>query len=551
MTPRYLINPGFSAKIYPYSDCIIIGSGIAGLSTAIRLSKHNIKVLTKSSLSTSTTWYAQGGVAAAIKKPDWWKNHYEDTIAAGQGLCDRKAVEILVKNAPAMIENLIEIGTNFDIIDGEISLTTEGGHSYPRVLHAGGDATGEEVEKSLVSFTRELKKVDFIPDYFILDILTSGNRCLGVTGFDVKRGDIEIHPSSNVLIATGGIGRLYEISTNPSISTGDGIAMAYRAGAEIMDIEFVQFHPTVFRTNDGELFLISEALRGEGAYLRDCRGNRFMAGKHPLEELAPRDIVVKEMIKTMDRSKCNFVYLDATHIPKSRLKIRFPNIISKLKENGLALEKDLIKVSPAEHYLNGGIWTDYNGRTSIEGVFSCGEAAATGAHGANRLASNSLMEGLVYGWRIYQDIEEKIKKSDGDKKETLSDLNKIIGKFKKDIRNNQIIQDRYMDTKTLISKLRSIMSQNAGILRNRSGLDGAGEFVSFHIENKNLYDRKDKDALEFANMLAAANLIIKAAVIREESRGTHMRSDFPERDDKNWKKHIILKKDKVSFKKVR
>jgi len=541
----------FLSSLIDCSDCIIIGSGIAGLSTAIRLSKHNIKVLTKSSLSTSTTWYAQGGVAAAIKKPDWWKNHYEDTIAAGQGLCDRKAVEILVKNAPAMIENLIEIGTNFDIIDGEISLTTEGGHSYPRVLHAGGDATGEEVEKSLVSFTRELKKVDFIPDYFILDILTSGNRCLGVTGFDVKRGDIEIHPSSNVLIATGGIGRLYEISTNPSISTGDGIAMAYRAGAEIMDIEFVQFHPTVFRTNDGELFLISEALRGEGAYLRDCRGNRFMAGKHPLEELAPRDIVVKEMIKTMDRSKCNFVYLDATHIPKSRLKIRFPNIISKLKENGLALEKDLIKVSPAEHYLNGGIWTDYNGRTSIEGVFSCGEAAATGAHGANRLASNSLMEGLVYGWRIYQDIEEKIKKSDGDKKETLSDLNKIIGKFKKDIRNNQIIQDRYMDTKTLISKLRSIMSQNAGILRNRSGLDGAGEFVSFHIENKNLYDRKDKDALEFANMLAAANLIIKAAVIREESRGTHMRSDFPERDDKNWKKHIILKKDKVSFKKVR
>ncbi len=551
MTPRYLINPGFSTKIHPYADCIIIGSGIAGLSTAIRLSEHTIKVLTKSSFSASTTWYAQGGVAAAIKKPDGWKKHYEDTITAGQGLCDRKAVEILVKNAPEMIENLIEIGTNFDIIDGEISLTTEGGHSYPRILHAGGDATGEEVEKSLVSFTRELKKVNFIPDYFVLDILTSENRCLGVTGFDTKRGEIEIHPSSNVLISTGGIGQLYEISTNPSISTGDGIAMAYRAGAEIMDIEFVQFHPTVFRTNDGELFLISEALRGEGAYLRDCRGNRFMIGKHPLAELAPRDIVVKEMIKTMEISRCNFVYLDATHIPMSLLKIRFPNIISKLNENGLTLEKDLVKVSPAEHYLNGGIWTDYNGRTGIEGVFSCGETAATGAHGANRLASNSLMEGLVYGWRIYQNIGEKLKKSNSGQKETLSDLNKLIEKSKKEIRSSKVLKGSPMDIDTLILKLRSMMSQNVGILRNRAGLERAAEFVNFHIENKNLYDRKDIDALEFANMLTVADLIIKSALIREESRGTHLRSDFPERDDKNWKKHIILKKDKVRFKKVR
>ncbi len=551
MTPRYLINPGFSTKILPYSDCIIVGSGIAGLSTAIRLSGYNIKVLTKSSFSTSTTWYAQGGVAAAIKKPDGWRKHYEDTITAGQGLCDRKAVEILVKNAPAMIENLIEIGTNFDIIDGEISLTTEGGHSHPRILHAGGDATGEEVEKSLVSYTRELKKVKFIPDYFVLDILTSGNRCLGVTGFDEKSGEIEIHPSPNVLIATGGIGQLYEISTNPSISTGDGIAMAYRAGAEIMDIEFVQFHPTVFRTNNGELFLISEALRGEGAYLRDCRGNRFMIGKHPLAELAPRDIVVKEMIKTMDMSRCNFVYLDATHIPMSLLKIRFPNIISKLNENGLSLEKDLIKVSPAEHYLNGGIWTDYNGRTSIEGVFSCGETAATGAHGANRLASNSLMEGLVYGWRIFQNIDEKLKKSNSGQKEILSDLNKLIERSNKDIRSSRLPEGRPMDIKTLILRLRSMMSQNVGILRNRAGLDLAGEFADFHIENKNLYNRKDKDAIEFANMLTVANLIIRAALIREESRGTHLRSDFPERDDKIWKKHIILKNDKVKFKKVR
>ncbi len=549
--PRYLINPTFSINTYPYSDCIIIGSGIAGLSTAIRLSEHSIKVITKSSPSTSTTWYAQGGIAAAIKKPDWWKKHFEDTIVAGQGLSDKKAVEILAKNAPSMIEKLIEIGTKFDIVEGEISLTTEGGHSHARVLHAGGDATGEEIEKKLVSFTNGLKQVDFNSDYFVLDILTSKNKCLGVIGLDLKKDTLEIHPSSNVLIATGGIGQLYELSTNPSISTGDGIAMAYRAGVDIMDIEFVQFHPTVFRTHDNRLFLISEALRGEGAYLRDCRGNRFMVGKHHQEELAPRDIVVKEMIKTMDKSKCNFVYLDATHIAESHLKIRFPNIISKLKENGLDLKRDLIKVSPAEHYLSGGIKIDYDGKTSIEGLYSCGETSATGAHGANRLASNSLMEGLVYGWKIYQDIEKKLRsQSKNIARETLSGINKIIEESKNTVKDNSAPASARIDIKTLISSLRSIMSTDVGILRDRSGLDEAKEFIDFHIGNQNLYNKKDIDMLEFVNMLTVADLIIKAAIIREESRGTHLRSDFPEKDDKSWKKHIILKKDKVSFKKV-
>ena len=551
MIPRYLINPSYAVKTYPYSDCIIIGSGIAGLSTAIRLSKHNIKVLTKSSPSDSTTWYAQGGIAAAIKKPDQWKKHYEDTLIAGQGLSDKKAVEILVKNAPSMIEKLIEIGTKFDITRGEISLTTEGGHSHPRVLHAGGDATGEEIEKKLVSFTRELEQVNFRPDYFVLDILTSEDRCIGVIGLDLLTSSIEAHPSSNVLIASGGVGQIYELSTNPSISTGDGVAMAYRAGAEIMDIEFVQFHPTVFKTNDNKLFLISEALRGEGAYLRDCRGNRFMTGKHPQKELAPRDIVVKEMIKTMDKSKCNFVYLDATHIPESHLKIRFPNIIFKLKENGLDLTKDLIKVSPAEHYLNGGIRTGYDGRTNIEGLYSCGETAATGAHGANRLASNSLMEGLVYGWKIYQDIEERLKsKTVKEERRVLSGIDSTLIESAGTSGKKKAPGGTKLDILTLISSLRNMMSREVGILRDRPGLEEAREFVQFHIGNENLYNRTDKNIIEFANMLTVANLIIKSASIREESRGTHMRFDFPDRDDKNWKKHIILKKDKVDFKKV-
>lgn len=552
MLPRYLISPSFCQKIHKYCDCIVIGSGIAGLSTAMRLAKNNnIKVLTKSSLSDSTTWYAQGGIAAAIKKPDFWKNHYEDTITAGQGLCDRKAVEILVKTAPKMIEDLIEIGTNFDISEGEISLTTEGGHSYPRILHAGGDATGEELEKKLVSHSKGLKQINFFPEYFVLDILVYKNKCIGVLGMDINTGKIEIHPASNIVIASGGIGQIYDLSTNPPISTGDGIAMAYRAGTSIMDIEFVQFHPTVFKTKDSKLFLISEALRGEGAYLRDCHGNRFMVGRHPRAELAPRDIVVKEMIRVMDNSGCNYVYLDATHIPESHLKIRFPNIISKLRENGLDLKKDLIKVSPAEHYLNGGIKTDYKGKTNIEGLYCCGEAAATGAHGANRLASNSLMEGLVYGWKIYKDIEKKLEqKNPEDENKTIECINKLLNEAKIKKSKAGKFNDNKLDIKTFISDLKNIMTKKVGILRDAQSLKEAGEFVDFHINSGYLYNKRDKNILEFANMLTVASLIIKAASLREESRGTHQRNDFPYKDDKNWKKHIILKQNKVYFKDV-
>ena len=552
MLPRYLISPSFCQKIHKYCDCIVIGSGIAGLSTAMRLAKNNnIKVLTKSSLSDSTTWYAQGGIAAAIKKPDFWKNHYEDTITAGQGLCDRKAVEILVKTAPKMIEDLIEIGTNFDISEGEISLTTEGGHSYPRILHAGGDATGEELEKKLVSHSKGLKQINFFPEYFVLDILVYKNKCIGVLDMDINTNKIEIHPASNIVIASGGIGQIYDLSTNPPISTGDGIAMAYRAGTSIMDIEFVQFHPTVFKTKDSKLFLISEALRGEGAYLRNCHGTRFMVGRHPRAELAPRDIVVKEMIRVMDKSGCNYVYLDATHIPEGHLKIRFPNIISKLRENGLDLKKDLIKVSPAEHYLNGGIKTNYKGKTNIEGLYCCGEAAATGAHGANRLASNSLMEGLVYGWKIYKDIEKKLEqKNPEDENKTIEYINKLLDEAKIKKSKAGKFNDNKLDIKTFISDLKNIMTKKVGILRDAQSLKEAGEFVDFHINSGYLYNKKDKDILEFANMLTVASLIIKAASLREESRGTHQRNDFPYKDDKNWKKHIILKQNKVYFKDV-
>ncbi|MBM3704982.1 MAG: L-aspartate oxidase [Actinobacteria bacterium] len=575
MFPRYIINPSFARRINEWCDCIVIGSGIAGLSTAIRVSGFTrVMVLTKSRLSESTTWYAQGGIAAAIKKPDWWKVHYRDTIEAGQGLCDTVAVEKLVKNAPRMIEDLLEMGISFDISGGEISLTTEGGHSYPRVLHAGGDATGEEIENKLVKHSKTFSNIEFHPEHLALDVLTGDDgRVLGVISLNLENSSLEIYPSDSVVIASGGIGHLYEVSTNPSISTGDGIAMSWRAGASLKDIEFIQFHPTVFKTNDGHLFLITEALRGEGAYLRDSNGKRFMAGRHPKAELAPRDIVVKEMVKVMAQQNMNFIFLDATHIPEKLLKVRFPNIISKLMENGLKLSTDLIKVFPAAHYLNGGIRTDLKGKTDIGGLYACGETAATGAHGANRLASNSLIEGLVFGWEISKDIIKKLEnKKSSSKIRSLGDLEKLLSCCRKNIQEDVTgIKDNYrgqnnvqssamklkhLDAKTAAlleettAEFRHMMSKNVGILRDSRGISASENFIKSALKKTEIFNIADKIAIELANMLNVGYLVGRAAGIRCESRGTHQRSDFTEQDDVIWKKHIILKKDTVNFEPV-
>ena len=549
MLPRYLINACDIKKIHGFSDCIIIGSGIAGLSTAIRISKYaKVKVLTKSNLSESTTWYAQGGIAAAVKRPDWWKIHYADTIEAGQGLCDSTAVEKLVKSAARMIEDLVELGITFDITGGEISLTTEGGHTYPRVLHAGGDATGEEIEKKLVKYSGTFSNIDFLSEHLAVDIITDSGRAAGIIALDIKDNTAHIHPCSNVVIASGGIGQLYYVSTNPSISTGDGIAMAHRAGASIKDIEFIQFHPTVFKTNDGHLFLITEALRGEGAYLRDSNGRRFMVGRHPKAELAPRDIVVKEMVRVMAEQNLHFIFLDATHVPEKLLKVRFPNIIAKLKENGLNLGTDLIKVFPAAHYLNGGIKTGLKGRTDIGGLYACGETAATGAHGANRLASNSLIEGLVFGWEISRDIIRKIKNKNKSSNDRI--LAKIK-EFAKSSCSGQVPESRpSANTSGLIPDFRKMMSANVGILRDEKSLKNALEYIDSTVKKYLCPVSANKETIEFANMLTVGHLISKAALLRTESRGTHLRNDWPKKDDTSWKKHIILKNDDSHFEPV-
>jgi len=415
--------------------------------------------------------------------------------------------------------------------------------------------------KKLVIYSRNHSKIDFYPEYLAIDIVTHNGAVLGITALNHSNNRVELHPSSNVVIASGGIGQLFELTTNPSISTGDGIAMAYRAGASIKDIEFMQFHPTVFKTNEGSLFLITEALRGEGAYLRDAEGKRFMVGMHPRAELAPRDIVVKEMVKVMKQQNLKFLFLDATHLPESMLKIRFPNIIIKLKENGLDLHRDLIKVFPAAHYLNGGIETDLKGRTGVRGLYACGECAATGAHGANRLASNSLIEGLVFGWEISKDIIKKTKDDVEGKAalKTAAVLNKILsGRSKSDFLKTDLKSRNGAKLKSLssskindiISDFRHIMSADVGILRDEQSLARAGQFISEVLDTYDIYNKPDENVIRLANMLTVGYLIIKAAALRKESRGTHQRNDYPATDDKKWKKHIILKGDQVNFEPV-
>jgi L-aspartate oxidase len=451
-----------------------------------------------------------------------------------------------------MIEDLFELGIIFDISGGEISLTTEGGHSFPRVLHAGGDATGEEIEKKLVKYSKTFSRIKFFPEYLAVDIITFKNKVLGVLALNIRENAVEMHPTDNVVIASGGIGQLFELTTNPPISTGDGIAMAYRAGASIKDIEFMQFHPTVFKTNEGKLFLITEALRGEGAYLRDKNGNRFMVGAHPKAELAPRDIVVKEMVKVMKAQNIQSIDLDATHIPESFLKLRFPNIIAKLRENGLNLHTDLIKVFPAAHYLNGGIKTDLKGNTDIKGLYACGECAATGAHGANRLASNSLIEGLVFGWEISKEVIAKAGKSSVTEVENiLRQLEKITCENIKNGVQSSAAGNKVKLIESLMESFRHVMSHSVGIHRDEESLKEAQDFIVQLLKKNDFYNITNISAVELLNMLTVGSIIIKAAMLRKESRGTHQRNDYPLKDDKNWKKHIVLKGDDVEFEPVK
>lgn len=529
MIPRYLVNFDLSELKVVDTDVIVIGSGIAGLYTAIRAGEdHHVTMITKRSLMESNTRYAQGGIAAVFSEEDSPQSHREDTLLAGAGLCSSEAVDILVQEGPYRVKELMKLGTAFDLVDGEIALTKEGAHSHRRILHANGDATGYEIVRALSEQVAGASSIELWDDHYVIDLITEGEECLGALVQKPDGNRVFLRGKKATILCSGGAGQLYRYTTNPEVATADGIAMAYRAGAEIRDMEFIQFHPTSLCYPGAPRFLISEAVRGEGAVLRNIHGERFMERYHELLELAPRDIVARAIVAEMEATKSSVVYLDITHEDPDTIKHRFPTIYETCLTYGLDLTTDWIPVAPAAHYMMGGVRTGAYGETNIHRLFACGEVSSTGVHGANRLASNSLSEAIVFGGRIVERISR------------LTPLN-LTGEgiacsdHRPDAVMQPIVERRL--------KLQKVMVRQVGLRRSREGLLKGIEELKRQLP---LFESAlhTREQLEFANMLTSALLLAESALAREESRGGHYREDFPDRDDARWRKHMIRHREK-------
>lgn len=527
MIPQYLIDFELNDLPVVETDVIVIGSGIAGLYTAIMASAtQNVLLITKKSLLESNTRYAQGGIAAVTAEDDSPAYHRQDTLLAGAGLCSSAAVDVLVNEGPVGVQELIRLGTMFDVENGELALTQEGAHSHRRILHANGDATGYEIVRALSIQVEMLHNIEVWDDHFVIDLITEQGECHGalVQMPDGKR--VFVRGRATVM-CSGGAGQLYRYTTNPEVATADGVAMAYRAGAEIRDMEFIQFHPTALSYPGAPRFLISEAVRGEGAVLRNIRGERFMPKYHDLLELAPRDIVARAIVSEMEATGSTFVYLDITHESPEMVRHRFPTIYETCMQYGLDLSSDWIPVSPAAHYMMGGIKTNLHGESSVKRLFACGEVSSTGVHGANRLASNSLSEAIVYGSRIVERIKS-LPEPSGDP------LHVSFHLGRRDAPSQAMVEKRL--------KLQKVMVRYAGLRRNRDTLLRAAEELGRQLPLfQSLLSKREE--YEFANMLTASLLVVQGALGREESRGAHYREDFPERNDSVWQKHIVHTRD--------
>ncbi len=499
------------------TDFVVVGAGVAGLSAAIELaSAGRVLVIAKDTLRESSSEYAQGGIAAALNDDDEVELHEHDTIVAGDGLCNVKAVHTLVEEGPAAIERLIEWGTAFDREGAKLLFAREGAHSRNRVLHAHGDSTGREILRTLRQKASSLENISFQTFSAVTDILRHNGEAAGVFAFDeTTQSSAAIH-SRAVLLGTGGLGRVFENTTNPDVATGDGVACAYRAGAVISDIEFVQFHPTALYVPGVPRFLLSEALRGEGAYLRNPSGERFMERYHPLKELAPRDVVSRSILMELRATGGASAFLDLTHLPAGFVRDRFPRIYQTCLQYGIDLETAWAPVRPAAHYAMGGVQTDLLGRTTIPRLFAAGEVACTGVHGANRLASNSLLEGVVFGARA------------GKAMASCSALSESCGQRSRDVLFPVIAEQ----------DLRAIAWNACGVLRNGPELAAAAKrLLARHSES---CDSPDRAKFELRNMHQVAFLISLAALAREESRGGHYRTDFPLKSAA-FEKHSIIR----------
>lgn len=514
------------------SEVLVLGSGIAGLYTAIKASEHfQVTVLTKKTIEESNTEHAQGGIAVAIDEADSPTLHFEDTLRAGAGLCDPLAVRVLVEEGPGCVEELMGMGAEFDRHDGELALTREAAHSQRRILHALGDATGWEIERALVAKVKESPSVRALEGRFLVDLLENNRGdIVGAIVLDEETGELEGHLAKAVVLATGGLGRVYRFTTNPSVATGDGMAVALRAGADLMDMEFVQFHPTALLIPNAPRFLISEAVRGEGAHLINAAGTRFMENV-PGKELAPRDVVARAIWKEMNQSP---VYLDFHPIGRERILKRFPKIHQTCLKYGIDVLTTPLPVAPAAHYMMGGIATNSYGETSLPHLYAAGECACNGVHGANRLASNSLLDGLVFGARIVEKIREKIEVIQPSWEGVLSPDEKPNG-------TGTYGSEKHFDG-NLRSRIQDLMWDTVGILRDEAGLRRATELLAAW-EQEGLPTRCIED-LETVNMLTVGLVIATAALGRQESRGGHYRSDYPMRNDEFWRKHSLQRKEK-------
>jgi L-aspartate oxidase len=520
------------------ADVIVVGSGIAGLTAALRLRRRVDRVLlvTKTVLDEGSTAWAQGGIAAVMSPEDTSAEHIHDTLVAGVGLCDVDAVKVLVEEGTDAVWDLIAIGAEFDRGEtGRIALTREGGHHRDRILHAGGDATGREISRALIAALRRViddPNIEVIEHALVVDLLTDADqRVCGVTLHVIGEGQVDGLGAAHgraVVLATGGLGQIYSSTTNPSVATGDGMAAALRAGAELADLEFVQFHPTVLWLGEGSTGqqpLISEAVRGEGAFLVDKDGVRFMQGLHPLADLAPRDVVSRAIIARMRETGSDHVFLDCRHLEADFLERRFPSIVARCRELGFDPATELLPVAPAQHYASGGVRTDLNGRTNLEGLYACGETSCTGVHGANRLASNSLLEGLVFARRIADDLTTRLAAGE------LPESAPVEG----DHGSPALIRGKRR------LKVQRAMTAGAGSVRSASSL-AATEARLRELAAADDGRKGGPRSWETTNLLHLGRALTLAASLREETRGGHVREDFPRRDDVHFLHHTVIRR---------
>jgi L-aspartate oxidase len=527
------------------SDFLIIGSGIAGLSFALKASRvGSVHIVTKKAKAESNTNYAQGGIAAVLGPPDTFDQHIEDTEVAGAGLCRREAVEAVVREGPERVRELMEWGVNFTRRGAELELGREGGHRQHRIVHA-KDLTGREIERALIEALRDFSNVKIFENHLAIDLLTehqlgraSGHRgrihCYGAYVLDAETNEIHTFLAPVVVLCSGGSGHVYLHTTNPPIATGDGIAMGYRAGAPLANLEFMQFHPTTLFHPSADSFLITEAVRGAGAILRDRSGVAFMSNYHPMKDLAPRDIVARAIDTEMKKSGETCAYLDMTHLDAAMLRDRFPNIYERCLSFKIDITRELVPVVPAAHYICGGVLTDLWARTSIAGLYACGEVACTGLHGANRLASNSLLEAVVFAHRAFVNATEYIKERG----------RKVLPKFPEWNAEGTFNQEEWVLVEHDRKEVQSLMWDYVGIVRSTVRLNRALRrllLINREVEDFYKRTRVTEGLIELRNLATVALLIVRCALRRKESRGLHYTTDYPETDDRHWRKDTVFK----------